>query len=126
MHKIAMPRNSDHHNSDSTDLLYNFATSNKIHSFIPDIYIIHSFIPNISIEPLQVYYYSEALLTKALTLCRSLHAEAQHITVSEGLAQFPYTWRLKWDSNLRPSERKAPNYPLSHNASQMYCIRFQR
>jgi len=32
---------------------------------------IHSFIPDISIAPLQVHYYSEALLTTALTLCRS-------------------------------------------------------
>ena len=26
------------------------------------------------------------------------------------------TWRLEWDSNLRPSARKAPILPLSHNA----------
>ena len=31
----------------------------------------HSFIPDISIAPLQVHYYSEALLTTALILCRS-------------------------------------------------------
>ena len=34
--------------------------------------------------------FSEALPTKALTLCRSLHAEAQQATPSEGLAQCPY------------------------------------
>src|SRR6218665_72723 len=28
-----------------------------------------------------------------------------------------HTWRLlEWDSNLRPSGRKAPNLPLSHHA----------
>jgi len=35
-------------------------------------HFIHSFIPDISIAPLQVhYYYSEALPTTALILCRS-------------------------------------------------------
>src|SRR6218665_115095 len=33
---------------------------------------------------------SEALLTTAITLCRSLHAEALQATVSEGLAQGRY------------------------------------
>src|SRR6218665_1612012 len=32
---------------------------------------IHSFIPDISIEPLKVHYYSEALPTTALILCRN-------------------------------------------------------
>jgi len=32
---------------------------------------IHSFIPDISIAPLQVHYYSEALPTTALILCKS-------------------------------------------------------
>jgi len=31
----------------------------------------HSFIPDISIVPLQFHYYSEALPTTALILCRS-------------------------------------------------------
>jgi len=35
------------------------------HSFI------HSLIPDVSIAPLQVHYYSEALLTTASILCRS-------------------------------------------------------
>ena len=44
--------------------------------------------------------------------------ENEQATVSEGLAKDPYmyTWRLEWDSNLRLSERKAPNLPLSHQA----------
>ena len=33
--------------------------------------LIHSFIRDISIVPLQVHYYSEALLTTELILCRS-------------------------------------------------------
>ena len=61
---------------------------------------IHSFIPDISIAPLQVHYYSEALPTRALILCRSQDAKALEATTSEGLAQGPYTWRLEWGSNL--------------------------
>jgi len=33
--------------------------------------LIYSFIPDISIAPIQVYYCSEALPTRALILCRS-------------------------------------------------------
>ena len=50
----------------------------------------HSFIQDISIAPLQVHYYSKALPTIALILCRSLHAEVLHATISEGLAQGLY------------------------------------
>src|SRR6218665_2460931 len=32
------------------------------------------------------------------------------------------TWRLQWDSNLRPSGRKAPNLPLSHHAPHCHCV----
>ena len=32
------------------------------------------------------------------------------------------TWRLKWDSNLRPSGGKATNLPLSHHAPQFFLI----
>ena len=35
---------------------------------------------------------SEALPTTAMTLCRSLHAEALQATVSEGPAQGPYMY----------------------------------
>jgi len=47
-------------------------------------------IPDISIAPLQVHYYSEALLTSALILCLSYHPKALQATTSEGLAQGPY------------------------------------
>src|SRR6218665_47796 len=49
-----------------------------------------SFLPDISIAPLQVHYYSEALPTTALILCWSYHAKALHATVSERLAQGRY------------------------------------
>ena len=80
-------------------------------------FIVYSFIAHISIAPLQVHYYSEALKylpimycialyiyiytahslsfsealpTTALILCRSQHAEALQATMCEGLAQDPY------------------------------------
>src|SRR6218665_677013 len=65
----------------------------------------HSLIPDISVAPL--HYYSEALPTTALILCRSLHAEALQATASEG--QGHYTGWLEWDSNLQPFRQKAPN-----------------
>src|SRR6218665_635801 len=34
------------------------------------------------------------------------------------------TWWLEWDSNLRPSGRRAPNLPLSHHASQVHVDLF--
>jgi len=51
----------------------------------------HSSIPDISIAPLQVHGYSEALPTTALILYRSYHAEALQATMREGLAQGPYS-----------------------------------
>src|SRR6218665_4076537 len=47
----------------------------------------HSFIPAISIAPLQVLYYSEALPTTARILYRSF---TQQATAGKGLAQGPY------------------------------------
>src|ERR1700733_13215937 len=49
-----------------------------------------SLIYSISIAPLQVTLYSEALPTTARTLCWSFHAEAHGAIVSERLAQGPY------------------------------------
>jgi len=49
----------------------------------------HSFILDISIAPPQVHYYSEALLTTALILCQSSHAEVLQATASEELSQGP-------------------------------------
>ena len=40
--------------------------------------------------PLQVHYYSEALLITALILYQSKHAEAPQATANEALAQGPY------------------------------------
>ena len=55
---------------------------------MPTYTYIHSFIQ--AIAPLQVHYYSAALLTTALILCRNQHTEALQATVSEGLAQGLY------------------------------------
>ena len=45
--------------------------------------------------------------------CRS----AIQATVSEKFAKVP-TWRLEWDSNLRPYGRKAANLSMSHHATR--------
>ena len=53
---------------------------------------IHSFILAISIAPLQVLYYSEALPTTAriLTYCIGVSRRSAQATVGTGLAQGPY------------------------------------
>ena len=65
--------------------------------------------PYISIAPLQVHYYSEALPTTALIRSRSYHAKVP-------------SWQLEWDLNLRPSGRKASNLPLSHHAPYLVAM----
>ena len=55
--------------------------------------IIHSFIQAISIAPLQVHYYSEALPTTALILCRSLTPKRHRQLRVKDLSKVP-TWRL--------------------------------
>ena len=52
------------------------------YSFIHSVYI--------SVEPLQVHYYTEALSITARILCQSEHAEALQATTCEGLAHGPY------------------------------------
>src|SRR6218665_1070153 len=51
---------------------------------------IHSFIPAISIAPLQVLYYSEALPTTARGYCIGVSRQSAQATVGKGLAQGPY------------------------------------
>ena len=58
--------------------------------FIYFVYRYFLFIPDISIAPLQVDYYSEALLTTALILLSGEHAEALEACESEELAQGPH------------------------------------
>ena len=66
--------------------------------------LIHSFIQAISIAPLQVHYYSEALPTGSTQLgyCVGVSREAPQATASEGLAQGPYVAaRTGSDERLR-------------------------
>src|SRR6218665_2633518 len=80
---------------------------------------IHSFIPAISIAPLQVLYYSEALPTTARILILNIyiaplqgnysedtvsefHAEAHSQLQVKDLPKVP-TWRLERESNPLPS-----------------------
>jgi len=77
-------------------------------------YYDHSFILDISIAPLQVHYYSEALLTLQHRYCVRVNTPKRYrqLWVKE-LPRVP-TWQLEWASNLRPLGRKAPNLPMSH------------
>ena len=87
--------------------------NNLVHSFIHS--FIHSFNRAISIAPLQVHYYSEALPTHCSTdIVLEFHAEAPQTTASEGLAQGSYMAAIERDSNPRPCGRKASNLPMSH------------
>jgi len=72
--------------------------------------IIHSFIPDISIAPLQVHYYSQALPTTS-RYCVGVNTPKRYRQLRvKDLPKVP-TWWLEWDSNLRPSRGKAPNWP---------------
>src|SRR6218665_3615977 len=78
------------------------------HSFI------HSFSQAISIAPLQVRYYSEALPIYSTDTVSEFHVEApSQATANEGLVQGPYV-AVERDSNPRPFERKVTNLPKSH------------
>jgi len=64
---------------------------------------IYSFIPAISIAPLQVLYYSEALPTDYSTdTVSEFHAEAHRQLQVKDLPKVP-TWRLERESNPQPS-----------------------
>src|SRR6218665_540089 len=77
----------------------------------------NSFIQAISLAPIQVHYYSEALLTTTLILCWSFTLKRHRHLRVKNLPKVP-TWRLEQDSNPRPFRRKAsssnepscPNY----------------
>src|SRR6218665_1731340 len=72
--------------SNASSLSFSFSSklgSRNLRQFI------HSFIPAISIAPLQVLYYSEALPTTARILYRSFTPK-RTATAGKGLAQGPY------------------------------------
>src|SRR6218665_131312 len=63
---------------------------------------------SISIALLTARAFQKRSRPQQLTLCWSLHAEAPQATVSEGLAQGPYTWRLDlgFEPTIRTHERR--------------------
>src|ERR1700733_14366955 len=88
-------------------------------------YFLNFLFYSISIAPLQVTLYSEALPTTAQTLCWSFHAEAhQAIIVSAELAQGPYTWRQGRGVRTHdaPAAAKRPYPRLTH----IICLRRSR
>jgi len=75
-----------------------------------------SLILDISIAPLQVHYYSEAAPDYSIdTVLELTHRSitGNYKTVKD-LPKVPM-WRLEWNSNVRPSEHRAPNLPLSNH-----------
>src|SRR6218665_130256 len=69
-----------------------FWCSTMMRSILSQIFalFIHSFILAISIAPLQVHYYSEALPATAWILYRRVSHRGAQATASKGLAQGPY------------------------------------
>ena len=76
---------------------------------------VHSFIETISIAPLQVHYYSEALQTQYGYCVGSLTPKHHRKLRVKDLPKVP-TWRLERDSNPRPFRQNATNLPMSHHA----------
>src|SRR6218665_952647 len=85
--------------------------------------IVYSFIHDISKAPLQVHYYSEDLPTQH-GYCVGVGTPKRYRQLRvKDLPKVP-TWWLEWDSNLRPSGRKALNLPLSNHTPKLcsHCI----
>src|SRR6218665_279465 len=90
-----------------------WALPNTMFTFIP------SFIQGISLAPLQVHYYSEALSTAARILSRSFNPKLHRQLRVKGLADGPYvTVRAGFEpANLRTkgdestNERQHPKVP---------------
>jgi len=76
---------------------------------------IHLFRP-ISIAPLQVRYYSEALPTQHRYCARVSSHRQLRVKDLPKVA----TWRLERDSNKRPSSWKAPTLPMLHHVPCWY------
>jgi len=79
---------------------------------------IHSFIQAISIAPLQVHHYSEALPTQH-GHCRSFMPKRLRQLRVKDLPKVP-TWRLKRDLNSKPLGWKASNQPMRHHVQHAY------
>src|SRR6218665_3426396 len=80
-----------------------------IHSFV------HSFIQAISISPLPINYYSEALPTQH-GYCSGISRRSVTGNCERRTCKGPYTRRLVRESNLhvRPCGRKASALPMRH------------
>ena len=86
----------------------------RIHSFI----FIHS---AISIAPLQVLYYSEALPTTARILYRSFHAEAHRQLQVKVKVKDP-TWQLERESNPAQLVPPVESHRLNQGATTSHSI----
>ena len=82
---------------------------------------IYSFIKAISISPLQVHYYPEALPTQPRILCRSFTPKRHRQVRVKDLPKVP-TWRLAGFelTTLRPTGTDSTNAPLRPNVLAKY------
>src|SRR6218665_1855356 len=78
---------------------------------------VYPFIQAISIAPLQVHDYSEALPTQH-GYCVGRFTPKRHRQLRVKDLSKVSMWRPEWDSNPRPFLRKATNLPMSHHAPQ--------
>ena len=101
--------------SSSGHLYHWFKTSYNITSQLTE-HIIPSFVQDISIAPLQVHYYSEALPTQH-GYCAGVIRHRQ-VRVKD-LPTVP-TWQGEQDSNPWPFGWKATNLPMSHHTPQYH------
>ena len=83
---------------------------------------IRSFILNISIAPLQVHYYSEALQLQHW-YCVGVNMPKRYMQLWVKDLPKVLKWQLERDLNLQPSGRKALCLPLSHHAPHIFVIR---
>src|SRR6218665_2698447 len=82
-------------------------------------FFIRSFIPAISIAPLQVLYYSEALPTTArIGYCIGVSRRSAQATAGKGLAQGPYMAAI---AGVEPTTLRL-RVIASTNAPPCFCI----
>src|SRR6218665_2752568 len=84
---------------------------------------IRSFVQTISIAPIQVHLYSEALPTQH-GYCVGVYTLKRYGQLQvKDLPKVP-TWRLERESNPRPSDLKSSSQPRRHHVPHCCCCQF--
>ena len=102
----------NHSSSKDLKLIFKVCRLHLYHPYLQcSVYFIHSFIQTISIAPLKVQFYSEALPTQP-GYCAGVSRRSA--TGNCELPKVP-TWRLEQESNPRPSGWKLSTQPMRHH-----------